>query len=161
MGLLVGLAVTELDPVIALFPFPDPIDLAKKAGIAYKQVSLAWVGDVEDVVGHVFAVNEEGPFLIPFDPADAKPLMLADRVIEDAHMLPDDLPARPVDYLPRGGREVVMEELAEVPFPDEADAGRVLFVHDRGEPKLVGEAPDLAFFRFRKGEKAAIDLGFA
>ena len=144
MRLLVGLAVTELDPVIALLPFPDPVDIAKKAGIAYEQMLLAWMGDVEDVVFDVFAVNEEGPFLVPFDPADSKPFMLADGVIEDARMLPDDLPACPIDYFPRGGREIVMEKLPEVPFPDEADAGRVLFVR---------------FFPFPQGGKGSYRFG--
>src|SRR6185369_3135488 len=64
------------------------------------------------------------------DPADADALALAERVEAQAHVLADH-PAAVVLDRPRRVREVAVQELAERPLADEADAGRVLLLRVR------------------------------
>ena len=119
------------------------------------------MGDVEDVVLHVLAVDEELALLLAGYPADAEPLMLADGVVEHAHVAPHHLAGLALDDVPGGGREIIGQELAEVPLADEADPGRVLLVHDGFQIELVGDLPDLGLGYVRKREKAGIYLLFA
>ena len=87
--------------------------------------------------------------------------MLADGVVEHAHVAPHHLAGLALDDVPGGGREIIGQELAEVPLADEADPGRVLLVHDGFQIELVGDLPDLGLGYVRKREKAGIYLLFA
>ena len=75
-------------------------------------------------------------------------------------MLAEDLPGLSFDDIPFRGGEVVLEEKAEIAFPDEADPGRIFLVHDRGKVELAGDSADVFLLDVRKREKAARDLGF-
>src|SRR2546421_2453912 len=102
-----------------------------------------WVG------GEFFPPDARGPAA----PADADALALPDRVEGKADVLADRA-ALVVDDWPRRLRQVAVEELAERPLADEADAGRVLLCVV-WQLRLQRNAPYLAFLQLADGEQHA------
>src|SRR3954471_8656151 len=76
--------------------------------------------------------------------AQADALALTDRVESQTDVLADYMPFV-VDHRPRRLRQVAIQELAERPLADKADAGRVLLSVIR-QPRLEREAAHLALF---------------
>src|SRR5206468_7729670 len=90
------------------------------------------------------------------EPADAEPLPLTERVEAQPHVAADDAAAFVLD---RAGlvAEVAVEELAERPLADEADAGGVLLRRHR-QPDLGGELAHLRLLQLTDQEQRAREL---
>src|SRR5205085_12169019 len=85
--------------------------------------------------------------------ADADPLALAERVERKADVAADR-PAAIVLDRPGCVGEIAAEELAERPFADEADPGRVLLLRV-GQADLAGDAPDLGLVQLADRKQRA------
>jgi hypothetical protein len=98
--------------------------------------------DPQRVGRHVLARDVPGFAAAALLPADADALALAQRVEGQADVLAHHAAVGAADRA-RRGRQVAVEELAERPLADEADAGRV-FLLGVGQADLVGDAAHLA-----------------
>src|SRR5574344_2652416 len=115
---LIGLPVTELAPhrQRLLRLRPDPIHIVHQARVAVEMLIKVSMGDVKDVLLHVFLADE--PSLVAFarDPADSQTLPLAEGVIEHPHMLAEDFAVIDIDDLAFRRKEVIVQELTEIPL---------------------------------------------
>ena len=147
----VGLTVARLGRVTAVSGCRsgDPAGVVGEEAARQQPGVVVPGDDVEDIAREVLARDEPGCVLaadahaaVVLEAADADPLALAQRVERQADVLADG-PAAIVLDRPGRADEVAIEELAERPLADEADAGRVLLSCVRqadlgGDPAYFG-----------------------
>src|SRR6187431_2291838 len=118
--------------------------------------------DDEDVAFEVLARHEPGRVLAggvgpALDAADTQALPLAQGVEGQADMLPNAPTALVLDGAGLVA-QVAVEEFAERPLADEADAGRILLRSNR-QADLGSDAPHLGLLQFTDREQALAQLG--
>ena len=114
------------------------------------------LADDQYVTLQILFQHVPGLFAGVLQAADAQPLALADGVVHQAVVAADHLAVGGFDVAGLG-RQVLLEEIAEAAFADEADAGGVLLLGG-GQAVLFGDGAHLGLFQFAHREQAAGDL---
>ena len=97
------------------------------------ECSLILIADIENVLRDILADDEPGPHVS----ADAKPLALSYRIVQHAAVCPDLTAIRNVDDLSLLGRQIILQEGAEIPLADETDARGIFFAGNRIQLQLL------------------------
>ncbi len=122
----------------------DPVQLLRVDDRPVEQRMVVALHDDERVARVILARDEPRQVAAFLRPADPQPLPLAERVVGETVMAPDDRAVRRFDR-PRCPRQILRQEVAKRPLADEADARRVLL----GPGRNAFAARDRAHFPLR------------
>src|SRR5699024_10854413 len=151
---LCGLAVACLGGAgerVARCAAVHPGEVAGDQARGLQPAVAAALGDVEEVFGHVLADHVPRLAAGAGATADAEPAALTEGVVHDAVVLADPGTFRRAHFA-GPGRNVVRQEVVEVAFADEADAGGVL-LGVRAQAGVPGQPPDLGLLQLAHGEQ--------